>query len=129
MPTAEDVTFMRAVADAVDAVVIKQASPGRWRPGTGADPQEWSTLRTFVDGESDPYHLGLAIDKHDQRAMMAAQPTVLAASVAAIRAVANALPDVPAGVADATRALCVLYNLTMSLKVDDRQITPTTATI
>lgn len=69
------------------------------------------------------FHLGTAIDKPNQRAMMAAQPSVLSASVAIIRAVDA---DTAPALAGAVLTLCQWYNKTMSLRIEEHHLAPTT---
>lgn len=106
--------FMNAVADAVEAEVISKQTPGRWRAGPSGAVHEWSTLRAMPPGEDRPCHIGTAISKADQRAMMAAQPSVLLSVIAVIRAVDEYTPE---PLASSVYDLCQWYDKTMALKI------------
>ncbi|WP_155832181.1 hypothetical protein [Gordonia alkanivorans] len=123
MPSPAELTYIHEVANAVESVVIANATPGRWRAGDNSRPHEWSTLRTIIEGDGT-YHLGTAIEKPNQRAMMGGQPQVLAANVTVLRAVDEATP---AGLTATIVALCQWYNKTMSLGVDESSLTATPA--
>ncbi|GAB33314.1 hypothetical protein [Gordonia otitidis] len=115
MMAADDVTFIHTVAQQLRDVVIAHATPGRWRAGDGSSTASWSTLRTFVDGHDQPFHLGTAIEKPNQRAMMAGQPLALDKLADVFAAVDTDTPDaLGAELLELSRRL----NTFMNLKVD-----------
>jgi hypothetical protein len=113
MPSPDEVAYMHAVADKMEREVIANATPGRWRAGNSAHVHEWSTLITQI-GDNEVYHLGTAIAKPDQRAIMGGQPDVLNLIVTVIRAVEESTPP---PLADGVLDLCRMYDMRMSLKV------------
>lgn len=113
----QDVASIHAVADAVETIVVANCTQGRWRAGSGVSPATKSTLRAILDEDPNTeYLVGTAIDKVNQRAMMAAQPEVLRANIALLRAIDTSTPQ---HVAAAALAVAQLYNHTMRLKVLD----------
>ena len=124
MLSPQDVEFVQAVADSLESTVIANATQRRWRAGDGSSVYEWSTLRTFMPGEAEPYHLGTGIEKHNQRAMLAGQPDVLATVVAVLRGVDTSTPD---SVAAPLLTLSWQYNKAMRLRVDDSSVNATAA--
>ncbi|WP_347956167.1 hypothetical protein [Gordonia aichiensis] len=113
--TEPDVTFMRGVADQIDGTVVTRCTGGRWMSGQGLSQDTASTMRA-VQADGTEYHLGTAIDKNNQRAMMAAQPAVLTQIAETLR---SADEGTPAPLAAALLHLAQLYNTTMALRVPE----------
>lgn len=116
MMSTDDVTFIHAVAQQLRSVVIAQATPGRWRAGDGSSAASWSTIRTFIDGHDQPFHLGTAIEKANQRAMMAGQPLALSKLADVFDAVDSDTPDALGG---ELLTLSKGLNTFMNLKADE----------
>lgn len=117
--TDQDVQFVHAVADAVETVVIANCSQGRWRAGSGVSQDRMSSLR-LIDSAGQETFIGTAIDMKNQRAMMAAQPEVLRAVTAALRAVDTTVSD---DLGEQMFLTAELYNRVMTLKVTEPALT------
>lgn len=113
--TDQDVAFIHAVADAVDSIVVANCTQGRWRAGSGLSQATASSIRAVGD-DGQEYLLGTAIDKANQRAMMASQPELLRVNAKIMRAVDTDTAD---AVAASLLELAQLYNIAMSLRVDE----------
>lgn len=110
-----DVTFLRSVADQIDNVVVARCTPGRWMSGLGISQDTESTMRA-VQADGTEYHLGTAIDKSNQRAMMSAQPAVLSQIAVTLR---SATAETPGQLAESLLRLAVMYNQAMALRVPE----------